>query len=267
MIVPGLPADFPALKTLDVISNNLPIQLNSFIGREREIEDVKRLLTESRLVTLMGPGGAGKTRLSMQVAADLIDQFPKGVWLVELAPLTDPALVAQAIASTFGVREAAGRSLRDLLVDFLQAKSLLLVLDNCEHLLAACAQTASVLLRACPNLKILTSSRTPLGVPGEVTYHVPPLSRPDPKRAHSLEQLTQFESVRLFVERGVHSQPRFALTEANAPAVAQICHRLDGIPLAIELAAARLRVLSVDQIAARLDRFKLPVEGSARGRP
>jgi len=255
VIVPDLASDFPQLKTLDVISNNLPIQLTTFIGREREIGQVKSLLAKVRLLTLMGAGGSGKTRLAVQVAADLIEQFEKGVWLVELAPLADPALVVQAVATTFQVREAAGRSLLDLLVDYLQPKSLLLLLDNCEHLVGACAQLAGALLRACPNLRILVTSRAALGIAGEVTYHVPPLSRPDPRRMQSLEELRQFEAVQLFVERGVHSQPWFALTEANAGAVAQICHRLDGIPLAIELAAARMKVLTVDQIASRLDRL------------
>ncbi len=268
MVTPDLPGDFPPLKTLDIISNNLPIQLTTFIGREREIEDVKRSLAKTRLLTLMGSGGAGKTRLAVQVAADLIEQFEKGVWLVELAPLEDPALVVQAVATTFQVREAAGRSLLDLLVDYLQPKSLLLVLDNCEHLVAACAKLASALLRACPNLKILATSREALGIAGEVPYHVPPLSRPDPRRVQSLEQLRQFEAVQLFVERGVHSQPRFALTDANAKPVAHICHRLDGIPLAIELAAARVKVLTVDQIATRLDdRFRLLTGGSRTGLP
>jgi predicted ATPase/class 3 adenylate cyclase len=268
MVIADLPAEFPPPKTLDVISNNLPIQLTTFIGREREIEDVKRLLAKTRLLTLMGSGGAGKTRLSIQVAAELIEEFQKGVWLVELAPLSDPALVVQAVASTFQVREAAGRSLLDLLVDYLQPKSLLLVLDNCEHLVAACAQLAAALLRACPNVKILATSREALAVAGETTYQVPPLSRPDPRRAQSLEQLTRFESVQLFVERGVHSQARFALTEGNAKAVAHICHRLDGIPLAIELAAARVKVLTPDQIAARLDdRFRLLTGGSRTGLP
>jgi predicted ATPase/class 3 adenylate cyclase len=268
MVIPDLPADFPPLKTLDIISNNLPIQLTSFIGREREIEHVKRSLAKTRLLTLMGAGGSGKTRLAVQVAADLIDQFEKGVWLVELAPLADPALVVQAVATTFQVREAAGRSLLDLLVDYLQTKSLLLMLDNCEHLVAACAKLASALLRACPNVKILATSREALGVAGEVAYHVPPLSRPDPRRTQTLEQLRQFEAVQLFVERGVHSQPRFALTDGNAAAVAHICHRLDGIPLAIELAAARVKVLTADQIATRLnDRFRLLTGGSRAGLP
>jgi non-specific serine/threonine protein kinase len=198
----------------------------------------------------------------------LIEQFKKGVWLVELAPLADPALVVQAVATTFQVREAAGRTLLDLLVDYLGPKSLLLMLDNCEHLVTACAQLAGALLRSCPNLKILATSRAALGVAGEVTYHVPPLSRPDPKRVQSLEQLRQFEAVQLFVERSVSSQPQFALTDANGRAVADICHRLDGIPLAIELAAARVKVLTVDQIATRLqDRFRLLTGGSGTGLP
>jgi predicted ATPase/class 3 adenylate cyclase len=268
ILIAGLPAEFPLLKTLDVVSNNLPIQSTTFIGRAREIEEVKRSLGRSRLLTLMGAGGSGKTRLAVQVAADLIDQFEKGVWLVELAPLTDPALVVQAVATTFQVREAAGRNLLDLLVDYLGSKPLLLVLDNCEHLVEACAQLAGALLRACPNLKILATSRAALNVDGEAAYHVPPLSRPDPRRIQSLEQLREFEAVQLFVERGVASQPRFALTDANARAVADICHRLDGIPLAIELAAARVKVLSVEQIASRLnDRFRLLTGGSRAGLP
>ncbi len=268
LVIPDLQEEFPPLKTLDVISNNLPIQLTSFIGREREIEDVKSLLSRSRLVTLIGAGGAGKTRLALQAAADLIDLFPKGVWLVELAPISDPALILQAVASTFEVREVAGHSLLDMLRDYLQPKSLLLVLDNCEHVVAAAAHLASDLLRACPNLKILATSREVLGIAGETTYRVPSLSRPDPRRLQSLEELTQCESVQLFVERGIHSQPRFALTDANAKAVAHICDQLDGIPLAIELAAARVKVLTADQIAARLDdRFRLLTGGSRTNLP
>ena len=266
VVVPDLPADFPPLKTLDILSNNLPVQLTTFVGREREIEYVKDALAQTRLLTLTGAGGSGKTRLAIQVAAELIEQFEKGVWLVELAPLADPALVVQAVATTFQVREAAGRSLLDLLVDYLRAKPLLLVLDNCEHLVAACAHLAGALLRVCPDLKVLATSREALGVAGETTHRVPPLSRPDPRRIESLEQLRQFEAVQLFVERGTASRPQFALTEANARAVVEICHRLDGIPLAIELAAVRVKVLTVDQIATRLgDRFRLLTGGSRTG--
>ncbi len=268
VIVPGLPADFPPLKALDMISHNLPVQLTSFIGREREIEDVKSLLARTRLLTLTGTGGAGKTRLAIQAAADLIEQFQHGVWLVELAPLTDPAVVTQTVASTFAVREAAGRPLLDSLTDYLRTKSLLLVLDNCEHLVATCAHLASALLRACPKLQIMATSREILGVAGEVIYRIPPLSHPDPRRLHALDQLIQFEGIRLFVERAVHSQPRFVLTDANAKAVAHICQQLDGIPLAIELAAARVKMLPVEQIAARLDdRFRLLTHGSRTALP
>lgn len=266
IVIPDLPAEFPPLKTLDLVSNNLPVQLTTFVGREREIDHVKRTLSEARLLTLTGAGGSGKTRLAVQAAADVIDRFEHGVWLIELAPLADPALVVQAVATTFQVREAAGRSLLDLLVDYLRSKSLLLVLDNCEHVAAACAQLADTLLRRCPNLRILATSRATLGVAGETTYHVPPLSRPDPKRIQSLEELQRFEAVQLFVERSVRSQPRFALTDANAKAVAEICHRLDGIPLALELAAARVKMLTVEQIATRLtDRFRLLTGGSRTG--
>ena len=255
IVIPGLPAEFPPLKTLDVISNNLPIQLTTFIGRERQIEAVKRFMGGCRLLTLTGAGGSGKTRLAVQAAADLIEQFEKGVWLVELAPVADPALVVQAAAATFRVREAAGRTLLDQLVHYFDSKSLLLILDHCEHVTAGCAQLADALLRACPNLKILATSRAALGVHGEAEYHMPPLSCPDPNNVQSVDQLRQFEAVQLFVERSVASQPRFALTEANSRTVADICHRLDGIPLAIELAAARVKVLTVDQIATRLHRI------------
>lgn len=255
IVIPGLPAEFPPLKTLDVISNNLPIQLTSFIGRERDIEAVKRSMGGSRLLTLMGAAGSGKTRLAVQAAADLIEQFEKGVWLVELAPVADPALVVQGVAATFRVREAAGRTLLDQLVDYFDSKSLLLILDHCEQVVVECAQLADALLRACPNLKVLATSRAALGVAGEAIYHVPPLSCPDPKDVQSVDQLRQFEAVQLFVERSVSSQPRFVLTEANGRTVADICCRLDGVPLAIELAAARVKVLTVDQIATRLHRI------------
>ena len=262
LVIPGLPGNFPPPKTLDVVSNNLPIQQTSFIGREREIEEVKLLVSASRLVTLMGPGGAGKTRLSIQVAADLIEEFKHGAWLVELEPLRDPALVVQTIASTLGVREVAGRALLDSLIDYLQPKTLLLVVDNCEHLVESCAVTLGALLRVCPNLRVLATSRDALGVAGEATYRIPPLARPDARRKHSVQELAQFEAVLLFVERAVQSDPLFALSESNATPVARITQRLDGIPLAIELAAAQLSALTAAEIDARLnDRFLLLTGG------
>jgi predicted ATPase len=217
------------------------------------------------LLTLTGAGGCGKTRLALQVAADLVEEFADGVWLVELAALADPALAPQTVASALGVREEPDRPLIETLVDYLRPKSLLLVLDNCEHLLTACAHLADVLLRSCPELRLLASSREGLGIAGERTYRVPSLSLPEPRHLPPVERLMEYEALRLFVERAVFTQPRFAVTEQNAPAVAQVCSRLDGIPLAIELAATRVRVLSVEQIAARLDdRFRLLTGGIGR---
>ncbi len=268
LIAPELPTDFPPLRSLETLPNNLPRQLTSFIGREREMEEVKRLLTTNSLLTLTGAGGCGKTRLALQSAADLVETFPDGVWLVELAALPDPGLVLQAVASTLGVRDSLARSLADNVLDFLRSKALLLLLDNCEHLLSACARLSQTLLQGCPHLRILATSQEELGVAGEALYLVPSLSLPDLARLPSRERLTQYEAVRLFVERAILSQPRFTLTDGNASVVAQICHRLDGIPLAIELAAARVKVLSVEQVAARLDdRFRLLTGGSRTAPP
>ncbi len=263
----GLPADFPPLRSLNTLPNNLPLQLTSFVGREREMAEAKRLLAATRLLTLTGPGGTGKTRLSIQVAADILDAFPAGVWLVELAPLSDPVLVLQAVASVLGVREQQGRPLIDTLIDYLRAKALLLMLDNCEHLIEACAQLVAYLLGACPNLKILSSGREALGVAGETAYRVPSLSLPAAGTS-TPEALIRSEAVRLFVERAQAMQPGFALTVKNMVAIAQICQRLDGIPLALELATARLRLFTAEQIATRLDdRFRLLTGGSRTALP
>lgn len=259
---PDLPAEFPPLRSLEALSHNLPVQLTSFIGREREMAEVKRQLSAARLVTLTGAGGCGKTRLALQVAADLAEEYPDGVWLVELAPLREPGLVPQAVASALGVREEPGRGLTETLADRLGPRELLLLLDNCEHLVGACAELADALLRACAKLKILDTSREPLGVAGEVTWRVPSLSLPDPGHLPPLEALTQYEGVRLFVDRATLGKPDFKVTGGNALQVARISHRLDGIPLAIELAAARVKVLTVEQIDERLDdRFRLLTGG------
>ena len=264
----GLLSEFPPLKTLDILPNNLPVQLTSFVGREKEMEEVKRLLSSARLLTLTGPGGTGKTRLSLQAAADVLEEFADGAWLVELAPLADPFLVAQTAASVLGVRETRGKPMLDTLADYLRDKELLIVLDNCEHMIEECARVADHLLRACPNLKVMVSSREPLGISGETAYRVPSLSLPDPRRQPALENMSQYEAVRLFVDRAVSALPHFTVTNQNAPAVAQICYRLDGIPLAIELAAARVRALPVEQLAARLDdRFRLLTGGSRTALP
>jgi predicted ATPase/class 3 adenylate cyclase len=268
VVTAALLGDFPPLRSLDAHPHNLPIQLTSFIGRAREKAEVKRLLSTTRFLTLTGSGGAGKTRLTLQVAAQLLEGFQDGVWLVELAALTDPSLVPKAVASALGVPEQPGRVLIETLVGSLRGKSVLLILDNCEHLVAACAHLTTALLLACPNLRILATSREALGVTGETTWRVPSLSVPDPQRLPPLDQFVQYEAVRLFIERAMANKPQFAVTSSNAPAVAQVCYRLDGIPLAIELAAARVKVLAVEQIAARLhDRFRLLTGGSRTALP
>jgi predicted ATPase/class 3 adenylate cyclase len=268
LCIEGLPAAFPPLKTLGARPHGLPLQLTSFIGREQEMDEIKNLIPSTHLLTLTGIGGTGKTRLALQVAADLIDDFPAGIWVVELAPLQDPALVPQAVALVLGLPEQPGCSLSDLLVDHLREKHLMLMLDNCEHVVEACAWLVERLLLSAPDLKILATSRVPLNLAGETTYPVLPLSLPDPHQTASPPTLTQYESVRLFIDRAVSIQPSFCLTHSNAPAVAQICQHLDGIPLAIELAACRLRLLSPEQIASRLgDRFSLLTGGSRTALP
>ncbi|MBV9470363.1 MAG: tetratricopeptide repeat protein, partial [Abitibacteriaceae bacterium] len=266
VVQPGLATDFPPLKSLDNLPNNLPLQLTSFVGREHDISKVKDLLKGSRVITLTGFGGTGKTRLSLQVAADLLEEYPDGVWLVELAPLTEPNLVPQTVASVLGVREVPGQSLQQTLTEYLKSRTTLLILDNCEHLIEASARLADNLLRSCPHLHIIATSRERLGI-NESIYPVPPLSLPQVKGgsapAHTSETLKQYEAVRLFIERAIAVRPDFAITNENAPAVAQVCHRLDGIPLAIELAAARIKLLSVEQINQRLeDRFRLLTGGN-----
>ncbi len=268
VVVADLPADFPPPKSLNVLPNNLPVQLTSFIGREREKAEVRRLLSTTRCLTLTGSGGAGKTRLALQVAAEALEEFPDGVWFVELAALSDSSLVPKAVASSLGMPEQPGRMLIEALADYLRGESALVILDNCEHLVAACAQLADALMRTCPSLRILATSREALGVTGETTWRVPSLSLPDPQSLPPLNRFTEYEAVRLFIDRAVSSAPQFAVTSRNAPAVAQVCHRLDGIPLAIELAAARVKVLAVEQIAARLDdRFRLLTGGSRTALP
>ncbi|HET9909752.1 MAG TPA: adenylate/guanylate cyclase domain-containing protein [Anaerolineales bacterium] len=266
--ISGFPNTFPPLKTLDAHPNNLPTQLTSFIGRENEISEVKQELAAHRLVTLTGSGGTGKTRLSLQVAADLLDKFDHGVWFVELAPLTDPDLIPQAILSTIGVQEQQGKTSLEVLKEYLDEKQTLILLDNCEHLISASAHIANVLLGVAPKLEILASSREALGVKGEVSYPVPSLSLPDIKNLPIIEQLSQYEAVRLFIDRALLVAPHFVVDKDNAPHIAQICNRLDGIPLAIELAAARIKMLSVEQISKRLDdRFRFLTGGARTALP
>jgi predicted ATPase/DNA-binding SARP family transcriptional activator len=254
---------------------NLPAPLTSFVGREWELAEVSRLLREgaggNRLVTLLGAGGCGKTRLALEVGRDLLQDFPDGVFLTELATVSDPARLPEAVADALGLREQAQRAGRESALDVLSSclapKRLLLVLDNCEHLVSGCAQLASVLLQRSPELRILTTSQAMLGVLGEIIWRVPSLSLPEAGPLPAGE-LAASEAVQLFLERAQASQPRFALTERNADAVAHICRRLDGIPLAIELAAARLSLLSAEQIAARLDdRLQLLSDGNRTALP
>ncbi len=251
--------------------NNLPIQLTSFIGREQEITGIKQLLSSRssvRLLTLTGAGGCGKTRLAIQVANDLLDVYQDGIWLVELAPISDPGLVPQTVATVLDVREQEGRTFVETLSSYLQSKELLLILDNCEHLLSGCAQLAEALLHVCPKLQILTTSTARLNIAGETVYLVPVLSLPKPEHLGRIEELGRSEAVRLFVERAASILPTFVLNQQNAAPVMALCQHLDGIPLAIELAAARVKILTVEQITERLDnRFRLLVNSSRTALP
>jgi predicted ATPase/DNA-binding CsgD family transcriptional regulator len=245
-------------------AHNLPAELTTFVGREREIAQIGRFVSRARLLTLIGAGGAGKSRLAFRVAGRLVQDFAGGVWLVELASLADAALVPHRVAAALNVPEQPGRAVVDALADALSRSALLLVLDNCEHLAAACGALAASLLRTCPDLRILATSRVPLGVPGETLWRVPSLSLPTGGGITSLDEARRSEAVCLFVERAQSGEPGFALTSANASAVVQICRRLDGMPLAIELAAARASVLSPAQILTRLDdRFRFLTQGAA----
>jgi predicted ATPase/DNA-binding SARP family transcriptional activator/Tfp pilus assembly protein PilF len=249
--------------------HNLPQELTSFIGREREISQIKQLLFSARLLTFTGPGGCGKTRLALKVATDLVHDFRDGVWLIELAALSDPAMVAHRVSAVLGLREPPGRPSIETLLKHLKAKNILLVLDNCEHLVHACARCAEMLLKACPNLQIMATSREALGVRGETLFPVPALSMPSAEKPLPTPKvLQQYEAISLFVERAQALVLGFALNKQNAQAIVRICHRLDGLPLAIELAAARVTSLSVEQIVARLDdRFRLLGEGSRTALP
>jgi non-specific serine/threonine protein kinase len=241
---------------------NLPLQLTRFVGRDAELVEVRQRLTQERLVTLTGPGGVGKTRLALEVAGSAADQYPDGVWLVELGALTDPLLVPQAVATPLGVRAQAQARLEHSLLNFVRPREMLLVLDNCEHLVDACAKLAEMLLRTCAGVHILATSREPLRIAGEWTWRVAPLPVPTTPEAMNAEHLLEFASARLFVDRA-SAAAGFELTDQLAPAVARVCQRLDGIPLALELAAARVAVLGVGELSSRLDdALRLLVDGS-----
>jgi predicted ATPase/class 3 adenylate cyclase/DNA-binding CsgD family transcriptional regulator len=261
-----LPDDFGALRSLSALPNNLPLQLTSFVGRTAETAEVRELLGRSRLLTLTGAGGCGKTRLALQVAADVLDDHPDGVWWVDLAPISDSALVAHAVAAVLSIRELPSQPVIDTLTAQLAERRVLIGLDNCEHLLQACAELAETLLQVCPGVAILATSRESLGVDGEQSWRVPSL--PVPPASETGATLAGVEAVQLFCDRARQARPNFRLAETNAQAVATICRRLDGIPLAIELAAARARLLTPQEIAdAMRDRFMLLTGGSRTAMP
>jgi len=265
---PELPTEFPALRSLDLLPNNLPQQVTSFVGREKELKDVKEILQRTRLLTITGPGGAGKTRLSLHAAADMLVAFPDGVWVAELAPVSEPTRTPQVVATALGMKEDPARPLLDALIDHLRPKRLMLILDNCEHLIDAAASLAAAILRNCPDIQILASSREALNIEGEATYRLPSLALPRPSDTVALSTLTQYDAVRLFIERATAVSPTFMATNENAPSLAQICHQLDGIPLAIELAAARVRSFSLEELCNRLnDRFRLLTGGRRTALP
>lgn len=252
VVASGLIPHFPPIRTLTLRPNNLPSRISSFVGRAREIHEIERVVASARLTTLMGPAGAGKTSLALQVAAQQVGAFPDGVWLAELAPVSDPAHVPATIAAALGVGLEPRSHLQPTLADQLHEKDLLLVIDNCEHVVTEVADSVDGILQRCPGVHVLCTSREALNVPGEITWPVRPLVLPDAAPDQTLGQLAETEAVQLFVERATSASPAFELTEQTAPAVVEICRRLDGIPLAIELAAARLRMLSLEEIVARL---------------
>ena len=264
VVTAGLQSEFPPLRSLDVFRHNLPIQLSPLIGRMSEIVDVRRLLSSDRLVSLTGAAGVGKTRLALAVSAELLDSYPGGVWWVELAPVTNADAVGRAALAAMGAPDVPDAASVRQLAAYLGTEPSLLVLDNCEHLIGGCAALVAGLLAANPSTHVLTTSREALGVPGEITFRVPSLPCPHPELPLDVSTLSQYDAVVLFLERARRARPSFAVSEANCPAIAQICHRLDGIPLALELAAARCRQMSAERIAAELDdRFRL-LTGGAR---
>jgi predicted ATPase/class 3 adenylate cyclase len=266
LVIVGLPDEFPPLKTLDATPNNLPVQLSSFLGRERELEEVASQLEKTRLLTLTGPGGTGKTRLSLQVGARLADRFPDGIYFVPLSLLHDPELVPGTIAQELGLPDRGGLSPMASLIDYLRQRRMLLILDNFEQVSDA-APRVSELLAAAPNLSMLITSRSVLRLYGEREYPVPPLATPDPRQHETPEKLSQYEAVALFIERAMGVKPDFTVTNDNAPAVAEITSRLDGLPLAIELAAARINVLTPQAMLARLGHRLSLLSGGGRDRP
>jgi predicted ATPase/class 3 adenylate cyclase len=265
VIAAGLAVDFPKLRSLSVLSNNLPLQIASLVGRESDVIEIKSLLEGSRLVTLTGTGGVGKTRCALQVGAETLDEFADGVWFIDLAPLHDPSLVPNVIASVLDVQETPTQSMHDALINHLRHKDLVLIVDNCEHVVAEASKIAGAILRDCPNVSILATSREALALVGEAVYQMPSLAVPETLKDITADTALRYGAVALFDARARSANNRFSLSDENAQTVAEICKRLDGIPLAIELAAARLKVLSPQQLSKKLDeRFRV-LTGGDRG--
>lgn len=268
IIYDELPSEFPPLKTLDARPNNLPIQLSSFIGREEEIKDIKDLIRKNRLVTLTGTGGNGKTRLSIHAGAEMIDEFPNGVWLVELASLHDGKLIYESLSSVFEINIKPDQKSEETLIKFLREKDILIIIDNCEHLIEYVATLVLKILSSTRKVKILATSRESLQIPGETVYKVKSLSLPDLKEKLTAQSVMQYESVKLFRERALANRKDFKITDENAEVIAKLCKEIDGIPLAIELAAARIKVLSVEKILEKIsDMFNLLTGGNRTALP
>lgn len=266
VVIEGIPSEFPALRTLERAPNNLPVQLTSFIGRKKELAEARALLARTRLLTLIGPGGTGKSRLSLELAAQVMDAFPGGVWFVRLAPVTDPTLVASAIAHTLGLVVPAARTPLEHLVDHLRTKAVLLVMDNFEQVVGAATDVGEI-LRECPGVKAVVTTRIVLRITGEQEYPVPPLTLPDPRAVPDVEALSRSEAIQLFLERARAARPDFMLTTENARAIVGIVAQLDGLPLAIELAAARVKILPPQAILERLASGIGILQSSARDLP
>lgn len=268
VIAEGIESDFMPLKSLDARQNNLPSIITKFIGRQKELNEIKNLFPGVRMISLTGAGGTGKTRLALQLASEMVDEYENGVWIIELSAINDPELIIKEITITLGLKEDPTTDIFETLKSFLKSKKILLLLDNTEHLLNKCAKIAEDLLSYCPNLKIISTSRESFNIPGETIYRVPPLSMPEKIENETYETLCQYESVKFFYDRAVSVNSNFQLTKENIHIIAELCKKLDGIPLAIELASKRMNVLTAEKILERLsDRFKLLTSGNTTALP
>ena len=265
---PDLPSEFPALRSLESLPNNLPLQVTSFVGRDAELAEIKDVLTKTRLLTLFGAGGVGKTRAAVQLGADLLDSYPEGVWFADLSSISDPELVAGALASALNLQESSDKSAAQTLVAAIKNNQMLVILDSCEHVVAAAAKLADALLHGCPKVKVVATSREALGIAGEAVHRMPSLACPESSKHVAAQAAMQYGAIALFAERARAADSKFQLTDDNVPIVADICRRLDGIALAIELAAPRVKVLNLRTLAERLnERFRILTGGSRTALP